>query len=814
MRHTFRTGIAVLVVALFPAMSEAQSDARAGDAEQRRPDTASGTAPVIGSTLPADVVRDLPLTDNVYAALETIEPEVIADRFNNGGLNVAQDSRVGGLLGSPSQTLFRVGDINVSDPSGSGASLLFPSLLFWDRIDVTTGLMPIDMNTPGLAVTLQPLRPGSSWSTAIAGVGSGGSLVANAPGGQPPPIVRLRDYANGSVLVSGPLSPTVGLTSAGTLTRGTHDTREALPGTRDTLASAFAHLVFAPSNEREIRVLAWVQHRASPFGDWQSFNQPTDTTDTTAFHGQATVEHRGSSPWRIFGGFTQRTSDNDLGTSAAGGDVTRATVDRITVGPVPDLAARAADTTARRASIGGRLNPSSGGDTHRFELGVDTELASLDSSSQFTGNIDEVIDGSVARVWTYSAPAATDHRATAAVSAFARDEIALSRALTLDAGIRLDAVHGAADHAATSITWISALPHASLRVALGANRDLRFGYTRSANTLTLNWLAFGDPGAPTGTLANPSAPNVVVARVGPGTGGNGSFSSIDPDLKRPTTDEFVIGYERRRGTATRYTLTGIVRRETNMLAVVNTGVPVTGYSTITIQDPGSDWASTADDRPLTVYNRLPVTFGQDAYLLTNPVQQAATGFALRMTWEHRSDRWFMLFGATASAATGQGGNRGYGPLENDQDQPGELFTDPNAATYARGRLFTDRAFTIKWSGSYRLPAGFTVGAIARYHDGQPFSRIVVVPGLSQGTEAVQAYPNGDSRFTFTGTLDLRVQKRFTVGAAHLDAIFDAYDLFTRSNEVEESVISDPILFRTPTAIEPPPSIHLGVRVTF
>ena len=67
-------------------------------------------------------MRDLPLGDNVYSILENTQSEVISDRFNSGGLNVGGDSRVGGFLGSWSQTLFRVGDIDVSDPSGERRS--------------------------------------------------------------------------------------------------------------------------------------------------------------------------------------------------------------------------------------------------------------------------------------------------------------------------------------------------------------------------------------------------------------------------------------------------------------------------------------------------------------------------------------------------------------------------------------------------------------------------------------------------------------------------------------------------------------------
>jgi hypothetical protein len=301
--------------------------------------------------------------------------------------------------------------------------------------------------------------------------------------------------------------------------------------------------------------------------------------------------------------------------------------------------------------------------------------------------------------------------------------------------------------------------------------------------------------------------------MGPGTGGDPLFSRIDPDLKRPYTDEFVVGFEKRRSSQTRYTLTGIARRQGNLLGIVNTGVTVADYVPVGVPDAFSDWGGAGDDRILTIYNRRPASFGRDTYVLTNPGQQAATAYALRMSWDHSGDRLFLLLGATAYMAEGAGGNRGYGPLENDQDVPGEQFTNPNAASYARGRLFSDRAFTIKWTMLYRFPGDVTVGGIARYQDGQPFARVVVLPGLNQGAEAVPAYPNGATRYTFTGSFDLRVQKGFRIGAARLDGILDAYNLFTRNNSVEEYIATD-AGFRTSIAIQPPPAVHLGLRVSF
>jgi hypothetical protein len=143
----------------------------------------------------------------------------------------------------------------------------------------------------------------------------------------------------------------------------------------------------------------------------------------------------------------------------------------------------------------------------------------------------------------------------------------------------------------------------------------------------------------------------------------------------------------------------------------------------------------------------------------------------------------------------------------------DLFVTPNGTSQERGRLFNDRAFTIKLSGVYRLPGDFRIGAIARYQDGQPFSRMLVLENLGQGAEAVRAFAAGDSRFRFIGTLDTRLQKGFTVGKHRLEAIVDAYNLLGLTYDVEERAAAAPD-DRTPIAIQPSRTFHLGVRMTF
>jgi hypothetical protein len=206
-------------------------------------------------------------------------------------------------------------------------------------------------------------------------------------------------------------------------------------------------------------------------------------------------------------------------------------------------------------------------------------------------------------------------------------------------------------------------------------------------------------------------------------------------------------------------------------------------------------------------------------LTNNTTDDDAWFQGLILNVEASLDRLTLMFNATASQTDGPAVQRGFHAEENNLGTVGEVSIDPNAVFAARGRLFYDRAFTIKWSGVYAFPRDFRLGFIARYQDGQPFSRVTVVPGATdprepnQGTEFVRAYPAGDARFKFVGTLDLRLQKRLAAGATSFDVFVDAYNVFNMGNEVEERVVTGPG-FRDITAIQPPLAVHLGMRVRF
>jgi hypothetical protein len=152
-------------------------------------------------------------------------------------------------------------------------------------------------------------------------------------------------------------------------------------------------------------------------------------------------------------------------------------------------------------------------------------------------------------------------------------------------------------------------------------------------------------------------------------------------------------------------------------------------------------------------------------------------------------------------------------LENDDAVLGEAYVDPNALGHAQGRTFTERGYTIKTAATYSFPHDTTFGIIGRYQDGQHFARLVIFPDLNQGAEAVRAFRNGRTRFTFEMTVDARLQKGFTIGGRRADVVVEAYNLFNEYLEVEEITVSGPTS-RLKSASQPPRALYFGLRIPF
>lgn len=763
-------------------------------------------------------LRDLPLSDSVYPLLETVQPSLILDRFTNGGLYLGRPARVGGFQASWSQTRFLVGDVDVSDPNGTGAPLLFPDLGPWQRVRVATGLIGSQTNTTGLALDLVPRTATGTWQHTVGVSASHGGLTFKPPVGAQPAIAALEGRDRVSWIAGGPLRPGLRSSLAASWTRTTqYDRAEPVPP-EATLASMLASVVADAAGGSRLETVGWLQTARAPLEYRHAFGAPAATARETGLHLQSTWHTPRGRRWpaRLFAGYSQRSRTPDPIGSAA-------TVERLVDGPIWGVLSSPRGTV-RQGTAGARAEgtPRWRGRTHAVTGGVDLVVASQHTPVSTVQTIGELTDGEPSRVWSFRNPTVPSRRGSLLFAAHASDTVRLTGRLTASAGLRVESVTGAADGAADGITWRSLLPRARLdwRLRERGSTTAFVGFTRSAARLSLDLLAYGDPAAPWAAVYRwdprfGPVPGVtsLVARVGPGTGGVTDFVRIDSHLRRPISDELSFGVEARPSPRTRWQIAAVGRRERHFMTLLDVGAPTAAYTVATVTDPGANTGSPDDDKVIPVYSRRVESFGVDRYVLTNPGLKAAYSGSLEISGQHATSRLTFYGGATASIARGPAAALGYGPLENDQSVVTDTYVSPNADGFRRGRLFNDRAFTIKLSAVYALPWQIRAGAIARYQDGQNFSRLLVFPGLPQGTEAVRAFAAGDSRFRFIAALDVRLSKGIAIGGRRLDAVLDGYNLTGQHYDVEERAAQAPNV-RTPTAYQPPRVFHLGARITF
>lgn len=786
LRSVTKRWAAALIAATLPGTAFAQ---------QRQPPPLP-----LASTFEAAILADLPSAGNLFSLLETAQAEIISDRFS-GGVNQTDAARLGAFLTSWTQTAFRIDDVDISS-AVDGRPMFVPPVTLWQRVNIWSGTMPADATGPGLLVSLEPMRPSASWRAEAAGSGSGDALVSSG-GRLAAPIAKQAGFAHVSGTVDGPIVPgRVAMLAAASTTRASQFERGSATAVSGAVDTLYAQLHVTPRTNHELRTLGWRQVARNARREASTHVQSTWTRPDAS-----------TARWRLFGAFTQRAWDR----TPAG---VPGTIERLLDGPVQALVGSGAGNE-RRWSAGGRAGTAPRrvlGASHALQAGLDAGGASLHGDAAAGITIRERVGGVPARLWSYAATPET-RRSRETVAAFISNRAIVAGALTLDGTVRFDRAAGRARGASQDVVWNSWLPRAAAHWSIGEQGGgaLFASYSRTADALGLDMLAWGDPAAPAADVfrwAGGLDAGPLVARAGPGTAAGGALARIDPGLARPITREFTWGGAAPLPGRFQVRLVRVIKRAAHLIAAVNTGAPASSYTTALIPDPGANLSAPEDDQLLPIYNRTPASFGQDLYVLSNPSQPEAKFRGWLLVIDRSTPRVYLSAGGTMQFTDAPAGSRGFLGDENDLADGGELFSNPNAATHARGNLFLDRQYTGKVTTVVRFADDFRVGAVARYQDGQPFARIVVAEGLNQGAEAIRAFRNGKSRFTFTGTLDVRVRKGVRMPGGHrADLVVDAYNVLDLGKEVEEWVATGPA-FRAPTAVQPPLAIHVGIHYRF
>ncbi len=242
----------------------------------------------------------------------------------------------------------------------------------------------------------------------------------------------------------------------------------------------------------------------------------------------------------------------------------------------------------------------------------------------------------------------------------------------------------------------------------------------------------------------------------------GVFTSIDPNIKRPYTDELTVGFDHELIPNLKLSVSGIIRQERRNTGNVDVGVPFSAYTPVQRTEPGRDGtAGTADDATITVFDQNPATLGQNRTVFTNDERLNSDYKGIEVTANKRfSRRWQMVAGYTLGKGEVTAVN----------------VTNPNALINAKGPINEDRTHLFKLTGQFILPWEIYVAPNVLVHTGQGVTRTANF-ALTQGNVNVNVEPRGSFRLETRKQIDIRLAKVFNLGGAReLEASIDGYNL--------------------------------------
>ncbi|MGD9347254.1 MAG: TonB-dependent receptor [Candidatus Aminicenantes bacterium] len=285
--------------------------------------------------------------------------------------------------------------------------------------------------------------------------------------------------------------------------------------------------------------------------------------------------------------------------------------------------------------------------------------------------------------------------------------------------------------------------------------------------------------------------------------------TIDPDLKYPYVDNFVIGIERELGRDMVMGVSYINRSNKDFIDNVN----LTG-----MWEPYA-WTHPELGETFNVYQRI--NPGENEKYVTNPYEGQGRDigaafedivpftptrkyWGLEFTFRKRfSNNWQFMAAYTYSKAQGSNDNSWGEYEENRTSSLGAsvLFLNPNWAYNAEGTLTRDHPHILKLAGSVVLPLEITLGAFFQFYSGQTYNRRILIDrdvdpdqvGLYADDIRFYGEEKGSFRYPSLSNLDIRLEKFFTFGEKmRIGLLMDMYNVLN----------SDTVDYRE-TRIDPP-----------
>ena len=243
------------------------------------------------------------------------------------------------------------------------------------------------------------------------------------------------------------------------------------------------------------------------------------------------------------------------------------------------------------------------------------------------------------------------------------------------------------------------------------------------------------------------------------TVGDGNFDLPDPNMKRPETDQYALGYDQQLGNF----VVGaqiVISETTDLIGweILGDGVyedvpfvnPLTG-ETIILKNIIVEPTTRKSNSPGPGANVPP---GTDYW-------QEYEGYFLTFAKRRGGGRWSL------DSSLGWSESRGQQPLNLSQSQNNWFYTsregaDPNHHIFGGGLGQNDRTWAFKTQALFDLPWQLQAAVIAEYKTGRPYALHQRV-SLNQGLIEIPLEPLGDRRLPDVTLLDLALSRHFSLG---------------------------------------------------
>ena len=437
---------------------------------------------------------------------------------------------------------------------------------------------------------------------------------------------------------------------------------------------------------------------------------------------------------------------------------------------------------------------------------------------------------------------ATNQRA----SVYAQDDWHINSRFTLNPGVRIDFLQGKVPQLGKVYDYTAIAPRLGMAWNVtGDNANLikaHVGrYYAGAHGTYYDWVG---PGAFQDSQININWQTSGI--VEPGAVRTKRYA-IDPDLKQPYMDQFVLGYDRALPKGMVFSVTGIYRKWKQFVETVAQNPvysPVTGEVGVVEDVCTGPLDINGDPTCLTVSTGQTVTMvdwlnsDTDTLLVTNPsgVQRTYKGVMLTLTKNFR-DNWQTTASWVYSKTTGTIDNVGFDGSTDSGGQdagPSPFLDTPNSKINWDGRLTHDPTNQIKLQGTYVVaPANLWLSANWTYYTGDTYTKKTqcllvdddadpLTPPVCHdfpqsgvvGKVRYFAEPRGSHRLGGYNEVNARIEWKPRIGkAGRLGVILDVFNLLNHT-QVTERRDRDDGFFNEALSFNVGRNIRVGARYEF